>query len=226
MGSLVNTLTVICGSLLGMWIGKRLPESLYEAIMKGLGLCTIYLGIRGFHPDTHPLLLIISLVLGTIIGEWADLDAQLNKLGEKIKSRLPQQSKGNFTEGFVTATLLFCVGAMTILGCIQDGLRQDHTILYAKSTLDFVSSTIFASTLGLGVLFAAGSVLLIQGSLTLAAVWLAPYLSEPVINDISTVGSLLIVALGLNLLGATQLKVMNYLPACLMPVFIHLIMPK
>lgn len=248
MGTLVNTIAVIVGSLIGMGLGRFIPQRLNGALMQGLGLCTAFLGIMGFSSKTHPLILIFAMVLGIIVGELADLDALLIRFSNYIKLKLshtsaaggksapaedtaspaskpdipPAESNNSkFSEGFIAATLLWCSGAMVVVGCIQDGMQGDPSTLYAKSALDLVSSIMFASSLGVGVLAASASVLIIQGSLTLAAGWLAPFLTDAVITDISTVGSLLLVALSLNILGLTKIKVMNFTPACLMPILIH-----
>lgn len=224
-----------------MGLGRFIPQRLNGALMQGLGLCTAFLGIMGFSSKTHPLVLIFAMVMGIIVGELADLDALLIRFSDYIKLKLSHTSaaggtastssnpdlpptesnNSNFSEGFIAATLLWCSGAMVVVGCIQDGMQGDPSTLYAKSALDLVSSIMFASSLGVGVLAASASVLIIQGSLTLAAGWLAPFLTDAVITDISTVGSLLLVALSLNILGLTKIKVMNFTPACLMPIFIH-----
>lgn len=227
MGTIVNTLAVAFGSLIGLLLGRAIPERLSTTVMRGLGLCTIYLGLTGFQKETHPLVLIMSIIIGAIIGELADLDGLLNRFGDYLKAKLSRKSaeaegKNTFTQGFVTANLVWCAGAMTILGCIQDGMQGDPSTLYAKSGLDLFSSIIFASSLGPGVLAASGSLFLIQGSMTLMASSLAPYFTAAVIADISSVGSLLLLGLGFNILGISQLKVMNYVPACFVPVLLHL----
>ena len=239
MGTLVNTAAVIIGSLAGLALGRFIPRRLNGSLMQGIGLCIAFLGISGYSSKTHPLTLIFSVLLGIIAGELIDPDKWLNRLGDYVKSKFSRSSapapgdgseasgdaepaqQSTFSEGFVTSTLLWCTGAMVVIGCIQDGIQGDPNILYAKSALDLVSSIMLASSLGTGVLAASASVFVIQGSLTLAAGWLAPFLTDAAVTDISSVGSVLLLALGLNMLGVTKIKVMNYTPACLMPVIIH-----
>ena len=240
MGTLVNTAAVIAGSLLGLGLGRFIPQRLNGSLMQGIGLCIAFMGISGFSSKTHPLTLIFAVLLGIAAGELIDLDNWLNRFSDYVKNKISsspnphpesgagctsaaagQTKQSRFSEGFVTSTLLWCTGAMVVIGCIQDGIQGDPNILYAKSALDLVSSVMLASSLGTGVLAASASVFVIQGSLTLAAGWLAPFLTEAVITDISSVGSVLLLALGLNMLGVTKIKVMNYTPACLMPILIH-----
>ena len=170
------------------------------------------------------LKLILSVVIGALLGELLDLDGKIQRLGEWVERRFSKGTGGvSIAEGFVTASLMFCVGAMTIVGSLQSGLTGDHQMLFTKSMLDFVSSMIFASSLGLGVLFAAGFVLVFQGGITLLAGLAAPFLGDAVIAEMTCVGSVLIIGLGLNMLGLTKLKVMNYLPAIFLPILLCLL---
>lgn len=220
-GTLVNAATVIVGGLLGLLVGKGLSERLGKALMTALGFCTLYIGITGCLEGQTTLSVILSLIGGTLIGESLDLDKRVNQLGQWVEKTL---NKGGgqlpLAEGFVNATLLFCVGAMTIVGSLNSGLIGDHTTLYTKACLDFVSSTVFASTMGLGVVLSAAAVFAIQGSIALLANCIAPLLPAAVIADMTCVGSLLIVGLSLNLLGITKLKIMNFVPAIFLPMLL------
>jgi len=227
-GTLVNTGTVIVGSLLGMLLGNILPERLRDTVMKGLGLCTVFIGITGMFGSENPLITIISITVGAIIGELLDLDGHLTRFAGWLESRCRKKGNGGkatIAEGFITASLVFCVGAMTIVGSLNSGLTGDHQMLFTKATLDFVSSIIFASSLGFGVLLAAGAVFVIQGSIACLASLVAPLLQHGnTITEMVVVGSVLIVGLGLNILGITKLKVMNYVPAIFLPILLCIFM--
>ena len=225
IGVLVNTLTVICGSTLGLLGKKLIPDHWADFIMKGLALCTIYIGIDGALGGENTLIAIISMVGGAVIGLALDLDKRLNQFAEKLENRFKKPGeKVSIAEGFVSASLLFCVGAMTIMGSLQAGLTGNNELLFTKATLDFVSSTIFAASLGIGVMMSAAFVLVFQGSLVLLAQFVAPYLSDYVVGEMTCVGSLLIVAIGLNLLGVTNIKVMNFIAAMFLPILLCMFM--
>lgn len=225
VGTLVNTATVILGSLIGMFLGNLLPERLRDTVMKGLGLCTVFIGITGMLGGSNALITIISIAAGAVIGELLDLDRHLNHFAEGLEKRFQRKGeKTSLAEGFVTASLVFCVGAMTVVGALNDGLSGNHELLFTKAALDFVSSIIFASSLGAGVLLAAGAVFIIQGGIASLANLVEPILqySPHVIPEMSIVGSVLIMGLGFNLLGITKLKVMNYIPAIFLPILLCL----
>lgn len=212
---------------------------LADAIFSGLALCVIMVGLDGVLkgaindriaaalsegglaelalPGEKTMVIILSMVLGSIIGTLLDLDARLTRLGEWLEKKTGNRF-GNVAQGFVTASLLFCVGSMAIVGSLNSGLTNDHSMLYTKSMLDFISATIFGYSLGFGVMLSAGAVLLYQGSIALLAQWISPLLTADVITTMTITGSLLIVALGLNLLGITKIKIMNYLPAVFLPI--------
>jgi len=227
-GTLVNTATVIAGSLMGMLLGNILPERLRDTVMKGLGLCTLFIGITGMFGSENPLITIISITVGAIIGELLDLDGHLTRFADWLERRFRKKGNGGkatIAEGFITASLVFCVGAMTIVGSLNSGLTGDHQMLFTKATLDFVSSLIFASSMGFGVLLAAGAVFVIQGSIACLASLVAPLLQHGnTIGEMVVVGSVLIVGLGLNILGITKLKMMNYVPAIFLPILLCLFM--
>lgn len=217
LGALVNFGLVIVGSLIGLLFKKGIPERVSNAILKGMALCVLWIGITGAIKGQNALVMIFSILFGTIIGELIDLDKWVNKLGEWIQKKVGT-GHGNITEGFVTATLLFCVGAMSVLGPLESGLKLDHTTQFTKAVIDCVCAAIYTSSLGIGVIFSAFSVLFLQGGITLCAGWLAPLLSDAVVTEMTAVGSLLIIGLALNLLGLTKLKIMNYLPAVFLTV--------
>lgn len=214
IGVFVNTATVIVGSLIGLIFKRGIPKRLADAVMIGIGLCTIYIGISGVLKGENTLILIGSIVVGAIIGTAIDLDKRLNALGELIGRRF-KKSNGSVSvaEGFVTASLLFCIGSMTIVGSLQAGLTGDNEMIFTKSLLDLISSAILSVSLGIGVICAAAFVFVFQGALVLLAQYLAPVLTTSAVNEITCAGSLIIIALGLNLIGVTKIKVANYLPA-------------
>lgn len=226
IGVLVNTLTVIVGSTIGLLFRKLIPEQWTDFIMKGIALCTLYIGIDGALEGTNTLVTIISIAVGALIGAALDLDDKLNRFASGLENRFKKEGSGGSTiaEGFVTASLLFCIGAMTIVGSLQAGLTGDNTMLYTKATLDFISSLIFAASLGIGVLLAAAFVLVFQGAIVLAAQAAAPLLTDYVVAEMTCVGSILIVGLALNILGVTNLKIMNFLPAIFLPILLCMVL--
>ncbi len=225
VGTLVNTASVIAGSLIGLLLGNILPERLRDTVMKGLGLCTLFVGIDGMLGGSNSLIAIISVAVGAVIGELCDLDGHLNRFAEGLERKFRKGREGggsSLAEGFVTASLVFCVGAMTIVGALNDGLTGNHEMLFTKATLDFVSSIIFASSLGLGVMLSAAAVFTIEGGIACLASLVAPILQQNpnTVPEMTVVGSILIVGISLNLLGVTKLKVMNYVPAIFLPILL------
>lgn len=225
LGTIVNTIAVIVGASIGLLIKKGIPKRIGDSLMKGLGLCSLYIGISGAFEGENTLLMIISMVVGILIGEAIDIDRRINVLVRTIESKFSKNSnKSNISQGFISASLLFCVGSMTIVGAMEAGLSGDNTMLFTKSVMDFFSSIIFASTLGIGVLFSSIFVLIYQGGLTLLAIFMAPLLNTSVINEITCVGSLIIIAMGLNVLGITKIKLMNFIPAMFLPIVFSIFM--
>ena len=222
LGVLINVSTVILGSCVGLLFRKGLPERVSSAAMTGLGACTLYIGITGSLRGENVLILIASVVLGVICGTLLNIDGAINKLANAVEQRCKRDGQTvSIAEGLVTATLLFCVGSMTVTGSIQAGLTGDNSVLFTKATLDLVSSAMLASSLGIGVLFASLSVLVIQGGLVLLAELIAPLMSTGAINEMTCAGSLLIVMLGTNMMGMTKIKVADFLPAILFAPLIY-----
>lgn len=229
LGTVVNAAAIILGSLLGYLLKEGIPEKINTTIMQGLGLCVIFIGISGSLSARTPLLIIISIVIGAVIGEWIDIDEKLKRLGDAIEKKLNGKG-GSISEGFVTASLVYCIGAMAIIGSLRSGLLGDHTILFSKSMIDGVSAVVFTTTLGIGVALSGISVLIYQGMITLASSSLKYLLLGTVItnldavgnlttiNDLTAVGSLLIIGIGTNMLGITKIRVANLLPAVVVPV--------
>lgn len=224
ISAVVNAAAVIAGSLIGILLKRGIPDRFSDILMKGLGLCTLYIGISGALKGENTIILIISMVLGAIIGEGIDLDDKLNRFGMFLENKFKSKdgTEVSIAEGFVTASLLFCVGALTIVGSMQSGLTGNHEMIFAKSLLDFVAAIVFASSLGIGVAFSAGFVLLYQGTIVLLAQWISPLLTEPVIAEMTCSGSVIIIALALNMLDITKLKVMNYVPAIFLPILVSM----
>lgn len=223
LGTLVNVATVLVGGSLGLLLKKGIPERLTETLMHGVGFCVLYIGFRGCLDGENTLVAVLSLVLGAAVGQLLDLDDRLHRLGKRIEqwaSRGKSDGNGRMAQAFVSASLLFCVGTMAIVGSLQGGLQGNHEMLYLKSILDLITAMVFGATLGSGVLLAAVTVLIYQGGITLLAQVVAPYLSTSVIAEMNCVGSLLIIGLGLNLLKATRLKVANFVPAVFFPVLL------
>lgn len=221
LGVLVNVATVILGSLVGMLLKKGLPEKLSNALTTAVALAVLYIGIDGVMSGEKTLVLVLSMVIGALLGTLLDLDRHMQNLGEWIERKTKSEG-GKVAEGFVSASLLFCVGAMTVVGALQSGLSGNHEMQYTKAILDLISSIVLASALGGGVLLAAGSVFVIQGGIVLLAHVIAPFLTDAVIAEMTCAGSVLIIALALNLLGLTKIKLMNFLPAIFLPILLCL----
>ena len=220
IAAVVNAIVVVLGGLLGLLFGGKLKEVHTETIVNALGICVIVIGITSAITTSNILIVIISLVIGTIIGELLKIEQRLDNLGDWLKSKVSKNGGGRFTEGFVTASLLFCVGSMAIMGSFDAGLRGDYNTIFAKSALDCVMAVTFAATMGVGVLFSGGTVLIYQGALTLLAGVVEPFLSAAVVTEMSAVGGIMLIATGMNILSLTQkrIRVGNMLPAIVLPI--------
>lgn len=224
LGVCINVITVILGSSIGLLFKKGIPERVSSAAMVGLGACTLYIGITGSLQGENVLILIASVVLGAIVGTLLNIDGRINRLAEKAESRFRKSGTDiSIAEGIISATLLFCVGSMTVTGSIQAGLTGDSSILITKAMLDLVSSMMLASSLGVGVLLSAIAVFIIQGGLVLLAGFLSPLLTPGAINEMTCAGSLLIIMIGTNLMGITKIKVADYLPAIVFAPVIYIV---
>ncbi len=212
IGTLVNTGTVIGGALTGVLIHSRMPERITKTTFQGIGLFTLYIGFTMAEKTQNVLIMVFSIVLGAILGEWIDIESRMEKVSEWGKKRIGSKND-KFTEGFVTSFMLFCMGSMTILGSIEEGLGGEPTLLLAKSFLDGFGAIALASSLGIGVLFSAVPLLIYQGGLTLLAGLVQGYLTEPIINEVSAVGGLMLIGLGITILEIKKLKILNLLPA-------------
>jgi len=217
LGTIINAFAIIAGSLLGLIFRGGIPDKYSQILMHAIGLAVILIGLKGALQTDALLTVIISLAIGSLIGEYLRIEDRLEWLGKQIGQRISGEESG-IAEGFVTATLLYCVGAMAIVGSMESGLSGNHQTLYAKSVLDGIASIIFASSLGIGVLFSAVSVFLYQGSITLAAGYVRPFLTPDVVSQMSAVGGLLIMAIGIGLLEIKKLKIGNMLPAIFIPL--------
>ena len=226
IGVIVNVITVIIGSCIGLLFKKGIPERVSNAAMIGLGACTLYIGISGSLCGENVLILIASVVLGAIVGTLLNIDGAINTLAGKVEAKFKKDGENvSIAEGLVSATLLFCVGSMTVTGSIQAGLTGDNSVLITKATLDLVSSMMLASSLGIGVLLASVSVFVIQGGLVLLAGLISPLMSAGAINEMTCAGSLLIIMIGTNLMGITKIKVADFLPAILFAPILHNALP-
>jgi len=236
LGTLANMAAIVFGATVGIIIKGGLKKRFQDTIMNALGLAVMFIGISGalqgilvmkdgvLH-TSNIMLMIVSLAVGAFIGELIDIEARLERMGEKIKSVLKVNGeKGqNFVEGFVTSSLLFCIGAMAIIGSLNDGLSGDSSMLFAKAIIDGMVAIFFASTLGIGVYFSILPLGLYQGTITLSAKYIKPYMSDQLISNISFVGSILIFAIGINMIFGKKIKCGNLLPAVLIPVFYEFI---
>lgn len=216
LGVIVNTAAVLIGSLLGLLFRRGIPQKISDVVMYAIGLCSVYIGISGAFSGENTLIMIASMILGVSLGTILDIDGKLGKLGDWVGKKVGNEKDSGsaaVAQGFVTACLLFCIGAMTIVGCLNAGLRGDNDMLYTKSLLDCVSAMMLSVSLGIGVIFSAAFVFVFQGGLVLLAGLLQPLLTDAAIAEMTCVGSLMILAIGLNLLGITKLKVSDFLPA-------------
>ena len=229
LGTIINVIAIIAGGALGLILKRFLSERITDTIMQGVGLAVMIIGLSGALAAAfkvvgnsitaeHIMIMIISLAVGALIGELIGIEEKLGAFGKLCESKFVKPGESStFAQGFIMATLVFCVGSMAIIGSFEDGVNRNIDILFAKSTLDGISAMIFASTMGLGVLFSALSVGIYQGIITLLSIFIAPYFSDVVITQISFVGSVLIMGIGFNMLRIAKLKIGNLLPAIFMP---------
>ena len=220
LGTLVNAGAVLLGGGLGLLLKKGIPQRVSDAVMKALGLAVLYLGISRAWDMEKPLVTIVSLAIGTAVGTALKLDDRVGALAQKLTGRL---GKGEWKDGMVTATLLFCVGAMGITGALTDGLTGDHSILFTKAFLDGISACFLASAMGAGVLLSAGALLAYQGLFTLLGVFFSAFFAQAA-GAMGAVGSLLLVPIAFNMMGLGKFRVMEYVPAVFMPLILYWIL--
>lgn len=222
LGTIVNTVAIIAGSLVGLLFKGSIPEKYSKTIMHAIGLAVILIGLKAALKTDDILIVIISLAIGSVAGELLHIEERLERLGKWLGQRV-SGDKESVSKGFVTASLIYCVGAMAIVGSLESGLSGNHQTLFAKSLLDGIGSILFASTLGIGVIFSALSVFVYQGVITLAAAILKQFLLPIVVVQMSAVGGLLILAIGINLLEMKKLKIGNMLPAIFIPLIFQML---
>lgn len=215
-GTIVNALLIIIGAIIGRFL-HNIPERMKETVMYGIGLAVAVIGIQMTFESTQILIVIISIVLGAVLGEWMDLDTKVNNLGHWIESKMPVSKEGpGIAQGFVTATLIFVVGSMAIIGAIDSGLRNDHDVLIMKGIIDGFTSIILSSTLGIGVAFSAFVVFIYQGIITLFSTQISKFVPDELLQifiaEMTATGGLMILAIGLNLIGLTKIRVANLIP--------------
>ncbi|TFD96573.1 DUF554 domain-containing protein [Jeotgalibacillus sp. R-1-5s-1] len=218
LGTLVNGLLIIVGTLIGKML-HRIPERMKATVMSAIGLAVVVLGLQMGLQSNNYLIVILSLVIGAVLGEWMGLDDKLNAMGRWIERQVGTNGDTSISQGFVTATLIFVIGAMAVIGALDSGIRGDHQVLYTKSIIDGFTSIILASTLGIGVLFSAIPVILYQGSIALFATQIDKFVPAPLMDqfiaEMTATGGLMIFAIGLNLIGITKIRVANLLPGIL-----------
>lgn len=217
LGTIVNVAAIVLGAFLGIFLRKGIKEQYKNTIMDGIGLCVLVIGIMGAIETDNIILVIGSMVLGSLIGEKINIDSRLERLGTNMEKRFGK-GDSNFSKGFITSSLVYCVGAMAIVGSLESGLTGNHETLFAKSMLDGITAIIFASTLGIGVAFSVIPLFIYQGSITMLASFVKDFLTPEVINEMSAVGGILIMAIGVNILGLKKLNVANMLPAIFVPL--------
>ena len=221
-GTVFNVITVFMGSSLGLAIGKFIPEKMQGTIFNCMGLFTLYVGINMTLETKHSIAVLLSLVLGTVTGEILGIEKKLNGLGDAIKAKIHTKNE-KFTQGFVSASLLFCVGSMAVIGAFEDGLRHNPELLMTKGIMDGIISILFAGSFGIGALFSIVPMFIYQGSLTFIAVWAEPFITADMYANISGIGGLMIMGIGLNMLKLTKLNLGDMLPGLLYVVFITML---
>lgn len=224
IGTIINTLAILAGGLVGLLLRKGLPERMRAALTQGMGLCVMVIGVSGAIKTQNTLMVILSVVIGGALGALIGLEARMKRAGAWVQTKLSKSGGEGLGKAFVSATLLFCVGSMAVVGAMDSGLRGDHATLLAKSVLDGISSVILAGTLGAGVLLSAASVLIYQGSIALLSKVVAPILSQTAVGEMSAVGSVLLIGIGLNMIRKERIPVGDMLPAVFVPLLLTLLM--
>ena len=219
-GAALNGVLVIVGGIVGSIVKNGLPDRVSDQIMKGLSLVIIYIGISGTFSGRNTLATIVSLAVGTLLGQLADLEGKINRIGDFLQCKFSHGDSVSIADGFVSCSLLICVGAMAIIGSLESGLEGDFTTLAAKSVIDGIAALIMATTLGIGVAFSGVLVFLYEGAMSLGAQFIQPLLDDAIISELACVGGATIIAVGFNCLGITKIKVMDMVPAIFMPILV------
>lgn len=217
LGTVANTISILIGGSIGSGLGNSMSKKYSDILLNAISVSVILLGLKSAMETENVLLLIGCMAIGSIIGEFLRIEDRINYIGNIVEVKFLKK-RGNIAEGFMTATLIYCVGAMSIIGSIESGINDNHNTLFAKSVLDGVSALVFSSTLGIGVLLAAIPVFLYQGSITMLAGVLAKYIQAEALNELSAIGGLLVMVIGLNMLKITKIKVGNMIPAVFLPI--------
>ena len=215
LGTIVNSLAIIAGTVVGLILKRGLPEKWQETIMHGIGLSVFIIGVQMALKSNEIVVTIISIVFGGIFGEAIDIEGWLNRLGEVVGSKLAGKSANSAAQiaaGFANSSILFCSGAMAIVGSIQDGLMADHSTLFAKATLDGIIAVVLTANMGVGVLLSSVSVGIYQGAFTLAASFVEPYMTKAVLAELTATGGIMIMAIGTNMLKVTKVRIGNLVP--------------
>jgi len=219
MGAVINAVIVLVCGLIGTFLNTGIPSSISETIMNGIALCVIIIGLKGALAGEETIIMIVSIVLGILVGEGFDFHDKVNRSVKSFEKRIVKtESKQSLAQGLISASLIMCVGSMTIIGSLEAGLIGDNTTLLTKSVIDGITAVLLASSLGIGVAFASIPILLIEGLLTVFAVFLEPVLPPDIVIEVIAVGSLLLIGLALNIMNITNLKIMNYTPSMIFPV--------
>lgn len=223
LGTIVNTGAIVAGSLVGLLLRRGIADNYKEIILSAVGLSVVLIGVRSALVSESLMVVIFSMILGALIGEWIQIEKKLETFGRFLENKIAAKSgdTSSFARGFVTASLVFCVGSMAIVGSLESGLTGNHQTLFAKSVLDGVTSIVFSSAMGLGVMFSGLAVFLYQGVITLTAVFMKNFLVAETIEQMTSVGGLLIVAIGLNMLKITTIRVGNLIPAIFLPLLYY-----
>jgi uncharacterized membrane protein YqgA involved in biofilm formation len=221
IGTIVNTATIIVGSSLGTFLGRGISEEKRKIMLQGIGLSSIALGItwivNNISDSKEPVLFIVSMVLGGLIGETFGIEKRVNKLGDKMA-----KTGNRLIEGLTTAILLFCIGTLSILGPIDSALNGDHTLLFTNAMLDGITSMILASTFGIGIMISAGILFLWQGSIYFLAQYIEPFVTDELMVQVSIIGGILIMSTGINILDIKKIKTINFIPALIIPMIYYI----
>jgi uncharacterized membrane protein YqgA involved in biofilm formation len=223
LGTIVNAGAIVLGSLIGLFLSRGIPDNYKEITLSAVGLSVVLIGVRSALVSESLMIVIFSMILGALIGEWIQIEKKLENFGKFLEKKIAAKSgdTSSFARGFVTASLVFCVGSMAIVGSLESGLTGNHQTLFAKSVLDGVASIVFSSAMGVGVMFSGLAVFIYQGLITLTAVFMKNFLVADTIGQMTSVGGLLIVAIGFNMLKITTIRVGNMIPAIFLPLLYY-----